>query len=168
MRRARVVALGLMVLDLMGGLACAPTFAGEPARAFVATSLAEVADANKGRPVIVHCWGLTCGPCLAELSAWGGFPRTHPDIRMVLVNWDRRGGDAARTAKTLDEAGLGGVPRFALGDGFEEKLRFAVDRDWMGELPYTRLVQRDGTVSTFSGAADFKALDGWLAGGAYD
>ncbi len=164
MRCARVLTLGLMLL----GSLCASASAGEPTRVFTATSLAELADANKGRSVIVHFWGLTCGPCLAELGAWGDFLRTHPDTRIVLVNWDRRGGEALRMEKTLAEAGLGGTTRFALGDGFEEKLRFAVDRDWMGELPYTRLLQRDGTVSTFSGAADFKALDGWLAGGAYD
>jgi thiol-disulfide isomerase/thioredoxin len=163
-RRAGIFALGCVLL--WSGLSAAR--AAETPRPFEATSLKALFDDNKGRPLIVHFWGLTCGPCLAELSAWGNFLRTHPDTRIVLVNWDRRGGDPARMAKTLDGAGLGGVASFALGDGFEEKLRFAVDRDWMGELPYTRLVQRDGGVTPFSGAADFKMLERWLAGGAYD
>jgi hypothetical protein len=66
-------------------------------------------------------------------------------------------------ASALHKAGLDAVPSFALGDGFEEKLRFAVDQDWMGELPYTRLIGGDGSATTFSGSADFADLGAWLS-----
>jgi thiol-disulfide isomerase/thioredoxin len=133
------------------------------ARPFDAASLQQVLDSNKGHPVIVHFWGLTCGNCMAELKDWGEFARTHPEATLVLVNWDRRGAQPAQMASALHKAGLDAVPSFALGDGFEEKLRFAVDQDWMGELPYTRLIGGDGSATTFSGSADFADLGAWLS-----
>jgi thiol-disulfide isomerase/thioredoxin len=133
------------------------------ARPFDALALQQVLDTHKGRPVIVHFWGLTCGNCMAELKDWGEFARTHPEATLVLVNWDRRGAQPAQMASALYKAGLGAIPSFALGDGFEEKLRFAVDQDWMGELPYTRLIGSDGLATTFSGSADFAYLGAWLS-----
>ena len=81
-------------------------------------------------------------------------PRSPKDKAKVEV--------AVQVAERWLLARLRNVQSFSLANGFEEKLRFAVDHDWMGELPYTRLVARDGTVTTFSGAADFKSLSQWL------
>jgi len=144
-------------------LLCSPLVAIAETRAFEAGSLEAIASASKGHPVIVHFWGLTCSNCMAELKDWGAFARAHPEARIVLVNWDQRGGDEKRMVKALGDAGLGGVTSFVLGSGFEEKLRFAVDPGWMGELPYTRLTKSDGSVTTFSGAADFQEINRWLA-----
>jgi len=132
-------------------------------RPFDAASLQQLLDAHKGRPVIVHFWGLTCGNCMAELKDWGAFTRAYPDATIVLVNWDQRGARPEQIAPSLKKAGLGAVPSFALGDGFEEKQRFAVDHDWMGELPYTRLIAGDGSATAFSGSANFADLGVWLA-----
>jgi thiol-disulfide isomerase/thioredoxin len=131
-------------------------------RPFDPAALQQLIAANKGKPVIVHFWGLTCGNCMAELKDWGEFLRTHPDTTLILVNWDERGARPAQIGPALEKAGLGTAPSFTLGDGFEEKLRFAVDHDWMGELPYTRLIAADGSASSFSGAADFSDLTRWL------
>ncbi len=151
----------LVVAFLMTGTASGG--GQEDVHPFDAASLQQVLDEHKGRPVIVHFWGLTCGNCMAELKDWGAFVRAHPCATLILVNWDQRGARPAQMAPALQKAGLGSVPSFALGDGFEEKLRFAVDHDWMGELPYTRLIGADGSATTFSGSADFADLGAWLA-----
>ncbi len=132
-------------------------------RPFDALALQSAIDAHKGRPVIVHFWGLTCGNCMAEFKDWGEFARAHPDATLILVNWDQRGARPAQIGPALEKAGLGAAPSFTLGDGFEEKLRFAVDHDWMGELPYTRLIGSDGSTTTFSGSTDFADLGAWPA-----
>jgi thiol-disulfide isomerase/thioredoxin len=118
---------------------------------------------HKGKPIIVHFWGFTCGNCMVELKDWGRFAKQHPNTAIAFVNWDRRGADPSRIVQALDKAGLGSVASYTLANGFEEKLRFAVDHDWMGELPYTRLVSSDGTETAFSGVADFAKLSEWLA-----
>jgi len=139
-----------------------PAASGETPPPFEAATLNQIRDAHQGAPLIIHFWGLTCSNCMAELTDWGAFARAHPGATIVLVNWDQRGTRPEQIAPTLQKAGLGAVPSYALGNGFEEKLRFAVSPDWMGELPYTRLVAGDGTATTFSGAADFAELDAWL------
>jgi len=141
---------------------CLPVAADAP-RPFDSASWQQLTGAYKGRPVIVHFWGLTCGNCMVELKEWGRFVSENRKASVVMVNWDRRSEELRHIAAALDNAGLAGLPSYTLSDGFEEKLRFAVDRDWMGELPYTRLIASDGTVSVFSGAADFAKLSEWLS-----
>lgn len=159
MRLASIIVASIVaVLPLAG-----PASSGEVPRPFEAATLNEIRDAHKGGPLIIHFWGLTCSNCMAELSGWGAFARAHPDATVVLVNWDQHGARPEQIGPALQKAGLGSVPSYALGKGFEEKLRFAVSPDWMGELPYTRLIAGDGTATAFSGAADFVELGSWLA-----
>jgi hypothetical protein len=143
-------------------LACQPVFAANVPRLFDSTSWQTLASSHKGQPLIVHFWGFSCGNCMVELNDWGRFAKAHPGLAITFVNWDRRGADSSRIAQALDKAGLGGVQSFVLANGFEEKLRFSVDHDWMGELPYTRLIASDGKATTFSGTADFKKVSQWL------
>jgi thiol-disulfide isomerase/thioredoxin len=136
--------------------------AAEEPRPFIEGSWQQIVSAHKGEPTIVHFWGLTCGPCLAELPNWGKFRADHPDARLVLINWDaNRSQDTARAAAALKKAGLNGVESWVLAAPFEDKARFQIDRDWLGELPRTRLVARDGSTTAFSGAADFATIETW-------
>jgi len=156
--RTAVIALALSWIALQ------PAYAENVPHPFDNTSWQALLGTHKGRPVIVHFWGFSCGNCMVELKDWGTFAKAHPDAVIAFVNWDRRGADSARITSALDKAGLGSVQSYVLANGFEEKLRFAVDHDWMGELPYTRLIAGDGTATTFSGAADFTKLSQWLDG----
>jgi thiol-disulfide isomerase/thioredoxin len=156
---ARTAAAGLL---LTVWLACQPAFAANAPRLFDNANWQTLAISHKGQPLIVHFWGFTCGNCMVELNDWGRFAKEHPGVTIAFVNWDRRGADPSRIAQALAKAGLGRVQSFVLANGFEEKLRFAVDHDWMGELPYTRLIGGDGKATTFSGTADFKKLSQWL------
>ena len=92
----------------------------------------------------------------------GKIPCWAPWRAAVLVNWESRPQPADRIRATLVKAGLAGAEQWALADGFEQKIRFAIDRDWMGELPRTQLIGRDGSVTTLSGAMDFSKLTAWL------
>lgn len=159
MSKTRLAAALWLVLSLAMSV---QAIAAEPPRIFDSANWQELTKTHKGQPMIVHFWGLTCGNCMVELKDWGQFAAQHPGVPIVFVNWDRRSPDSAHIDQALAKAGLGSVASFALADGFEEKLRFAVDHDWMGELPYTRLIASDGTVTTFSGAADFTKLSRWL------
>lgn len=148
---------------MLACFACGEALAAELPRTFDNASWQALVSSHKGQPVIVHFWGFTCGNCMVELKEWGKFAEEHPGTAIAFVNWDRHGAaDPARIEKALAKAGLSGVESYTLANGFEEKLRFAVDHDWLGELPYTRLIGRDGTVTTFSGAADFESLSRWL------
>ena len=155
---AFAAALGAVLLCLTPHASLAtdavPTFGSE--------SWQEITGAHKGQHVIVHFWGLTCSNCMAELKDWGQFAREHPGAAIVLVNWDRHAAEPDRIAAALAKAGLGSVQSLALSNGFEAKLRFGIDRNWMGELPYTQMIAGDGSATAFSGSADFQKLQEWL------
>ena len=152
-------AIGAVLLALTPGA----SIAKDAVRPFDSGSWQEVTGAHKGQPVIVHFWAFSCGNCMVELKDWGQFAREHPGATIVLVNWDRHAAEPDRIAAALAKAGLGSVQSLALSNGFEAKLRFGIDRNWMGELPYTRMIAGDGSATAFSGSADFQKLQEWLA-----
>lgn len=158
MRLTRRLAVG--VLALLALAAQAPPISVKP---YDAGSWREIAAANAEKPFIFHVWGLSCGPCLAELPRWGEFVSANPDIKLVLLNWDGRVFNAVRVKEALQKAGLGKADHWAVGDGYEEKLRFEIDPDWLGEMPYTRMIGADGDATAFSGAADFAIVNAWVA-----
>ena len=150
----------LSALALTLAVSSTPAVAGETSpKVFGEGSWQDLTGAHKGQPLIVHFWSLACAPCLAELPEWGKFLAGHPGAPLVLVNWESRPQPADRIRATLAKAGLAGAEQWALADGFEQKIRFAIDRDWMGELPRTQLIGRDGSVTTLSGAMDFSKAD---------
>src|SRR5215469_3282256 len=84
---------------------------------FVEGSWSQLRDAHKGRPVIVHFWGMTCGPCLAELPKWGEFAQKNNKADLVLVEADPfetgAGRETSAAANVLAKANLGAVERWA-------------------------------------------------------
>jgi hypothetical protein len=142
--------------------ATSAAFSETAPKVFGEGSWQDLTATHKGQPLIVHFWSVACAPCLEELPEWGKFLAGNPEAPLVLVNWESRPQPAERIRTTLAKAGLEGVEQWALADGFEQKIRFAIDRDWMGELPRTQLIGRDGSVTTLSGAMDFSKLEAWL------
>jgi hypothetical protein len=140
-----------------------PGVAGESApNVFGKGSWQDLTGARKGQKLIVHFWSVACGPCLTELPEWGKFLAGHPDAPLVLVNWESRPQPADRIRDTLAKAGLADAENWTLADNFEQKIRFEIDRDWMGELPRTQLIAQDGSMSIISGTMDFTKLSAWL------
>jgi thiol-disulfide isomerase/thioredoxin len=161
------LSLWQLLVVLLAGLTSLPHTGWAAPRALTLDAWPPLQASLKDKPAIVHFWGVTCAICMAELPEWGAFAARHPDLRIVFVNWDRQP-DSARIAATLGKAKLGDIESWARAETFEEKLRFAIDREWMGEMPYTRLIAADGAVTSFSGAADFGRLAAWLGTKRYE
>ena len=151
--------LALAVLLL--ALPCAAAHAGEPL-AFERGSWAKIAADHRGQPMVVHLWGLTCTPCLAELPKWGKLLAERPDLKLVLVAADPVPQASAQVAATLDKAGLGTAESWSFADRFVERLRYEIDPGWAGELPRTLLIGRDGARRVLSGTADLAQVRAWL------
>lgn len=119
--------------------------------------------AHRGRPAIVHFWGVTCGPCMTELPEWGQFLRRHPEAPLVLIAADPAPQPTEALAAVLDRSGLAAAESWRFDAGFSERLYFEVDPDWQGELPRTTLLVANGAQDTWLGETDFARLDRWLA-----
>jgi thiol-disulfide isomerase/thioredoxin len=152
------------LLALLALLVQATTaLAGEPL-AFERGSWARIAAAHRGQAIVVHLWGLTCTPCLAELPKWSKLENERPDLRLVMIAADPVPQADTQVAATLDRAGLGAVESWSFADRFVERLRYEIDPAWSGELPRTLLISRDGTRTVLKGVADLAQVRAWLDG----
>ncbi len=153
------VALLLLGLLLPPGPGQAATL-----KPFVRGSWTELQQSHRGQPVIVHFWGLSCAPCLAELPHWGDLLRDRPGLDLVTVAADPVPEDPNRIRATLERDGLAPAEDWIFADSFLERLRFEVDPDWAGELPFNVLITSDGKTTSKAGTVDFGAIRSWLDG----
>lgn len=142
--------------------ACAAGVQAEPERAFMRDSYAQIRASHAGRALIVHLWGMTCGPCLVELPQWGALLRKRPDLPLVLIQVDPSSPDA-RTQR-LAAAGLAGAENWSAASEFDEFLRASIDPAWPGDMPRTLLISPSGEVKTIRGAAKAAEVEQWLQG----
>jgi thiol-disulfide isomerase/thioredoxin len=154
MRATAVLALLLSLVSFAGA-------AADPLP-FGRGSWAKLGAAHAGQPTVIHLWGLTCAPCLAELPHWGKLAAERPDLRLVLVAADPVPQDPARLTATLERAGLGKTESWSFTDRFYERLRYEIDPTWAGELPRTVMVDRSGKATVLPGVADLAEVRAWL------
>ena len=121
----------------------------------------EVLHAHAGRATIVHFWGVTCGPCKAELPLLGEFMRDHSAIDVVTISADLVPDLPDATRSMLEKSGLASAENWIFSDGFVERLRFEIDHDWQGDIPRTMLISREGTITTIEGSAKMTELERW-------
>lgn len=155
---------GAILLTITMAASFASAIASGDALPFVRGSWAELRKSHAGRPAVVHFWGLTCAPCLAELPEWTRLTKDRPRLDLVLVHAERLPSQPDRVAATLSKVGLDGAESWVFSDAYEERLRFEIDKDWQGELPRTILIGRDGAVTSLAGVADMGQIRNWLDG----
>ena len=112
---------------------------------------------------MVHFWGVTCGPCRAELPQWGRFAGERADLRLVTIDADLVPNAPTAVRAMLEQSGLSSrAENWMFSDDFVERLRYEIDPQWSGDIPRTLLVAPDGTVSSLEGVADFARISAWL------
>lgn len=158
MRRWLLAALVLMLFP--AGTVDSATSAD--LRPFIRGSWQQLRKLHAGEPIVAHFWGLTCGPCLAELPDWAKEAKARADLHLVLIDADPFGDDPASAWKALAQSGLAKEENWIFADSFGERLRYEIDPHWHGEMPYTLLIGRDGTVTPVTGLMDFARLKTWL------
>jgi thiol-disulfide isomerase/thioredoxin len=147
------------------GLVLAPTMTvsapADSLHSFVRGSWRELRQAHAGQPLIVHFWGVTCGPCRAEMPQWGQFLKQHPGLPLVTIDADLVPNDASAVKSMLAQDGLSSAENWTFDDDFVERLRYEIDPTWQGDIPRTFLIARDGTITTIEGVADFAKVASW-------
>ena len=150
---------------LLAGAASAA--AGEPAafQELKRGSLKALLKAHEGHAVAVHFWGVTCGPCLAELPEWGKLKAEHPGAALVLIHADPLPGRQEALTEIVRKARLAGADNWFFGGESQERLRFEADPRWQGELPFTLLVSAGGEKKPLVGPADMNEVTAFLTRG---
>lgn len=156
-RAALLMVLGLVLAPAM--TAAAPV---DNLHAFVRGSWQQLRKIHAREALVVHFWGVTCGPCRAEMPQWGQFLQHHPGLHLVMIDADLVPNDADSVKAMLDKSGLSDAENWMFDDNFVERLRYEIDPHWQGEIPRTLLIAPGGGTTTIEGVADFAAVSSWL------
>ena len=124
-------------------------------------SLEQIRHANQGKPFILAFWSIDCGPCKEEMALLKSIHAKFPGVTIVLVSTDPPGAHAA-VRKFLARYELGKIERWAFASEFGERLRYAVDRSWRGELPRSYLYDTAHRATGHSGLLDADTVIAWL------
>jgi thiol-disulfide isomerase/thioredoxin len=127
---------------------------------FTKESFAAIKSASQGQALAVHFWSVHCAPCLAEFPRLKAISEKHPELRLIMVATDPP--ETPAIARLLSKHGLAAKESWAFADPFAERVRFAVDRSWKGELPRTYLIAPNGQTTTLAGAIEEKQIEEWV------
>lgn len=156
--RLRLLALSLLVLLTGPG---ASTVARPPVKPFDAGSLAAIREAQRGRPFLVAFWSLHCAPCKDDLALLTALHARYPQVAIFLVAADGPN-EHAEVARYLAQFRLGRIEAWAFADDFAERIRYAVDPEWRGELPRAYFFDAGHRSTGHSGVLDAAELEAWL------
>ena len=145
---------------LAAALLAATASADEP-RVFEAHSMQAIEREHAGSPFLVAVWATDCPPCRHELALLSDFAAEHPELRVVLIATDPPA-NSASVARVLDSFALPGADAWRFGNGGAERLRYAIDPGWRGEMPRTYLYDEDGDRVGISGPLSTELLQRWL------
>lgn len=146
---------------LLSLLLALPTMAAD-FRAFGASSLARIEQAHQGQAFMLVFWSVDCAYCMEEIQQLAGVVRQYPAMRLVLVNTDRP--EIAPQASALLDRYFAekAVERWMFASDDTERLYFAVDKQWRGELPRTYIYAKNSKPHVIAGRLDEKWLQTWL------
>jgi hypothetical protein len=136
-------------LTLVPATANAGNHAGDRVAVFDSASAARVAASQQGRPFVLVVWSLDCVYCKRNFDAIGKLRAQYPDLRVVTLSMDRPEA-LPQVQKLLQRVGLT-RNAWMFGHESQERLRYAVDPDWMGEMPRTYFYRADGQRQGVSG-----------------
>lgn len=146
-------------------LLCSTAAAAEvaPLQPFHKESLSQIEAAHRNRPFILALWSISCDYCREELRLLSRLQQDHPQLEVVLVAADTPL-DTLAVKEALAQLAPNAKETWLFADEFTAKLRFAVDRQWHGELPRNYLYSSDGTRRPLSGRLDAATVKRWLQG----
>ena len=131
-------------------------------RAFDAKSVIAIRDAHAGKPFVLAFWSIRCAPCIEDMADFVTLQSKSPNVAIVLVATDT-GADRDAASQFLARYRLGRIETWGFADAFAERVRFAVDRSWRGELPRTYFYDAEHRADVRTGRLDRRWTDEWFA-----
>ncbi len=157
MRAARFVQLVAAALAILASSAFAHDL-----RPFDAKSVVAIRNTHVGKPFVLAFWSIRCAPCIEDMADFVALQGKYPNVPIILVATDT-GADRDAAAQFLARYRLGRIETWGFADAFAERVRFAVDKTWRGELPRTYFYDAEHRADVHTGRLDRRWTDDWFA-----
>ncbi|MGB0513760.1 MAG: TlpA family protein disulfide reductase [Wenzhouxiangellaceae bacterium] len=140
----------LLVLATVAAVRADSGAAAVEARPFGPGDLDRIRADHAGQPFVLMAWSLDCLPCHRKLSRLRPVLEQHPHWRLVLVAVDdpERAGEVEQR---IAEYGLQWLDHWRFDTTPPERLRYALDPHWYGELPRAWLYDAQHQRTAWSG-----------------
>lgn len=148
----------LFAFALLGATSAAAAGRLQP---FTGDSLSAIQQQYAGRPFILALWSLTCNHCVKELQTLGRLARHDRALPLVIVSTDTPA-EAREIRAALKRFGLAHLDTWVFDDAVPERLRYAIDPAWRGELPRSYLFDAAHRREAHSGLLGEAQLRDWL------
>lgn len=129
-----------------------PTAHAAALNTFEQNSLAHIVKQQQGKPFVLLVWSLECEFCQASLKALADAKRQGMTLAVVTLSTDSRADPQAAELMRERLAALGmQANAWAFGAAPAERLRYALDPAWHGEMPRSYWYRADGKRVAYSG-----------------
>ena len=162
MTQPRLAACRSLLLCASLALGTVHPAAAAELRPFVAGSLDAIRAAHPGKAFVLAFWSTQCAPCREEMALWKSIGRKYPGLPLILVATDAPSQEDS-VKRFLARYDPGPVEHWVYADEFSERVRYAVDRSWRGELPRTYLFDAGHRAEARSGLLDSSWLQIWIS-----
>lgn len=149
--------LALLSFALTGNMA----LADEGLRPFTADTLKQIEAEHAGAPFLLVLWSVHCAPCFAEMKLLSELLAQEPDLPIVLVAADTPD-MREHVQDVLADYDLNRVTNYHYADAIPEKLHYAIDPQWFGELPRSYYYDAAQVRSAHSGTLERAQLEEWF------
>jgi thiol-disulfide isomerase/thioredoxin len=158
MKRLLALLAGLVLLTL------SQTCAAQAVQEFTSDSLPTVLASQQGRPFVLVVWSLDCEFCQASLRTLSAIKRKQRQLNVVTLGTDSLS-DPALAGMMKKRLGQLGLSKNAWAYGAEpaERLRYAVDKGWHGEMPRSYWFNGRGDSKARSGVITAEMVEAFLA-----
>jgi len=146
--RRRLLAAAALVL-IGAGSANAGGPPADRVAVFDSGSAAQLTAGQQGKPFVLVVWSLDCIYCKRNFEAIGKLQARYPALRVVTLAMDSP--EAMPQVQQLLQRVSLTRNAWVFGREPQERLRYAVDPDWMGEMPRTYFYRADGQRQGVSG-----------------
>lgn len=128
---------------------------------FDAGTLTALRKTHAGKPFVLAFWSVYCEPCRDEMAEWDAVKRKYSSLPIELVCTDTTA-DRALIDAFFAKYPPGPVQKWLFADAFTERVRYAVDKSWRGELPRSYFYDAAHKPLAKSGKVDRAWIEAWL------
>jgi hypothetical protein len=130
--------------------------------AFISGSYRQILTSNANQPFMLVIWSVNCFSCLKDMALLSSIHKAKPELKMIMLAAD----DLSATEQIqqiMEQNQLTEIESWVYAEKNTQKLQFAIDPKWYGELPRTYFFDKAHHRTGISGVLSKEDYDAMFA-----